>query len=189
MSNLKKPTSHVDIIRGSEWDCFRAIATFKLWNRMDVKFMDAPQQSEGAIDAGSRAHQRAPAVVNGPMNTEVVLSNEQSSELCALQQKAASSIGAMAVLGQRIVEADIDAMKARIKEEVPVFGVGDQTANDRLAAPYAPEIVCAHFAPKKQGICQIRLHRKYAEYERRDRHLSHSTPTAYCQLRLLTLLS
>ena len=50
------------------------------------------------------------------MNTEVVLSNEQSSELRALQQKAASSIGAMAVLGQRIVEADIDAMKVRIEE-------------------------------------------------------------------------
>ena len=60
------------------------------------------------------------------MNTEVVLSNEQSSELRALQLKASASIGAMAVLGERIVEADIDAMKARIKRCPSLGLVGRQ---------------------------------------------------------------
>ena len=52
---MKKPPCYLNIERGREWETFKACVCqgkLKPWHKIDVKFQDAAQKSEGAIDAG-----------------------------------------------------------------------------------------------------------------------------------------
>ena len=73
-AGLKKPTTRVDVVRGKEWDCFKAIAidsSFKPKHCIDVMFMDASHEPEGSIDAGGPTKELLQALIDHVENMPI----------------------------------------------------------------------------------------------------------------------